>query len=303
LDTDFCVNTTQDQISRGDPFFSVVVCLFNEWAMIDGCLQALGRQENAPIFEVIIVDDGSSETAPDFIAKSSHGYPLTLVRQVHAGIPSARNRGTLAAKGEVLVFFDADSRPDPNCLSALRSAIGRSPQHDCFQLRLTGHLSTLVGRAEQLRLLSFQKHTLQPDGRIRYLNTAGFAIRRVRANASGVFDPRALRGEDTLLLASLMQAGELPLFVPDAIVEHYVQLSLAECIRKDFQSASQEARTFRMIASTGVEIRVTFRERLKLLRSTWNIARERTIGRSAWFVLIIRQAVQRVLFYGYRYLR
>jgi hypothetical protein len=104
-------------------------------------------------------------------------------------------------------------------------------------------------------------------------------------------------------LASLIQTGELPLFVPDAIVEHYVHLSLMGCARKDFRSASPEAQTFRMIASTGVEIRVTFRERLKLLRSTWKIARDRAIGRSAWFVLIIRQAIQRALFYGYRFLR
>jgi hypothetical protein len=52
---------------------------------------------------------------------------------------------------------------------------------------------------------------LQADGRIRYLNTAGFAIRRTRANIeAGVFDPAALRAEDTLLLADLMQGWRAP---------------------------------------------------------------------------------------------
>ena len=79
--------------------------------------------------------------------------------------------------------MDADCRLHINCLTALGEALARSPQNDCFQLRLTGSCSTVVGRAEELRLLTFQEHTLQPDGRIRYLNTAGFAIRRARAGA------------------------------------------------------------------------------------------------------------------------
>ncbi|MGO9434929.1 MAG: hypothetical protein ACLP00_11665, partial [Terracidiphilus sp.] len=68
-----------------------------------------------------------------------------------------------------------------------------------------------------LRLTTFQSLMLQPDDRIRYLNTAGFAIRRARLGIeTDVFDPVALRAEDTLLLANLMQVGELPLFVPEA---------------------------------------------------------------------------------------
>jgi hypothetical protein len=42
--------------------------------------------------------------------------------------------------------------------------IADSPQHDCFQLRLIGNCSSLVGRAEELRLSTFQNHMLQPDG-------------------------------------------------------------------------------------------------------------------------------------------
>ena len=166
----------------------------------------------------------------------------------------------------MLLFVDADSRLQANCLAALASAINNSPQHNCFQLRLVGNCSNLVGRAEELRLITFQHYMLQPDGRIRYLNTAGFAIRRTRVDIeTGVFDPAALRAEDTLLLADLMQAGELPLFVSDALVEHYIPLSLVACLRKDIRSAYLERRTYNIIASKGVRIRLTQRERLQLL--------------------------------------
>src|ERR1700722_6802168 len=272
------------------PLFSIIIAVYNDWDMAGGCLQSLDRQINAPCFEVIIVDDGSTEEAPEFIRNPTYLFPLTLIRQAHTGIPSARNCGASTSKGTVLLFVDADSRLAINCLAALSSAIDRFPQDDCFQLRLVGNCSSLVGRAEELRLSVFQNHTLWANGRIRYLNTAGFAIRRSKAHIeTGVFDPRALRGEDTLLLANLMQAGALPRFVPEAVVEHYIPLSFMDCLRKDIRSAGLEAGAYGSIASKGVKIRVTHRERLRLLGSTWKAAGQRSIGRSALLALLVRQ--------------
>lgn len=287
-----------------EPLFSIIIPVYNDWAMLDGCLQSLSKQTNGPSFEVIIVDDGSTEPAPQFVRSSSDSYPLAVIRQPHTGIPAARNRGIQSSKGSVLLFVDADCRLQTNCLAALCSTVANSPQHACFQLRLVGNCSNLVGRAEELRLTTFQNHTLQKDGRIRYLNTAGFAIRRARVNIeTGVFDPVALRAEDTLLLANLIQGGELPLFVPDAIVEHVIQLTLLGCIRKDVRSVHLEKRAYAIIASKGVRIRITYRERARLLLSTWKTAGQRPIGRSAWFALMFRQALRRLISVGYECLR
>jgi glycosyltransferase involved in cell wall biosynthesis len=292
-------------ISNQAPLFSVIIAVYNDWAVLEGCLQSLAKQTNGPSFEVIIVDDGSTEPAPEFVASSTFSsYPLVVIPQPHSGIPAARNNGIRNSKGAVLLFVDADSRLQANCLAALASAITGSPQHNCFQLRLVGNCTNLVGRAEELRLITFQHHMLQPDGRIRYLNTAGFAIRRARVDVkSGVFDPLALRAEDTLLLADLMQAGELPLFVPDALVEHYIPLSLAACFRKDIRSAYLEGRTYSIIASKGVRIRLANQERLQLISSMWKTAELPSIGRSAWFVLVARQALLRMISLAYKCLR
>ena len=220
------------------------------------------------------------------------------------GFPPQEIGEFAAAKGEVLLFVDADCRLLADCLAALSSVIASAPQHDCFQLRLVGNCSTLVGRAEHLRLLSFQSYMLQPDGCIRYLNTAGFAIRRERADIrDGVFEPAALRAEDTLLLAHLIQDGELPLFVPNAVVEHAIPLSLMQCVQKDIQSVSLENRAYGIIASKGVKIRISHRDRLSLLQSMWKVAGQASIGRSAWFVLVVRQSLQRMISFVYRCLR
>jgi glycosyltransferase involved in cell wall biosynthesis len=291
-------------ISTTSPLFSIIIAVHNDWIALDPCLRSLAQQTHGPSFEVIVVDDGSSEAAPEVIREWTRQLPITIVRQSHAGIPSARNRGIQISRGPVLLFVDADSRTQTGCLAALAATIADSPQHHCFQLRLVGDCSGPVGRAEELRLRMFQEYMLQPDGRIRYLNTAGFAIRRTRVNIeAGLFDPAALRAEDTLLLANLMQCGELPLFVAKAIVQHSIPLSLMECLAKDIRSAYLERRTYDIIASKGVKIRVGHRDRLKMLLPMWRIAGQDSIGRSAWFVLVARQTVQRVMSFVYGCLR
>jgi glycosyltransferase involved in cell wall biosynthesis len=293
-----------DQDSNPKPRFSIVIPVYNDWIPLNQCLQSLARQSNAPDFDVIVVDDGSTEIVPEYIHRSGYSYAISVIPQAHTGIPAARNRGILAAKGAVLLFIDADCRLQTDCLSRLNSMITHSPQHDFFQLRLVGNCSSLVGRAEHLRLLTFQNYMLQPDGRIRYLNTAGFAIRSESADIeTGVFNPVALRAEDTLLLANLMQNGKLPVFVPDAIVEHAIPLSLMQCVRKDIQSVSLEGAAYSIIASKGVRIRISHRERLRLLWLMWKAAGQDSIGRSAWFVLVVRQAIQRMISFAYPCLR
>jgi glycosyltransferase involved in cell wall biosynthesis len=292
-----------EQDSSTAPQFSIIIPVYNDWMPLRGCLQSLQEQINPPSFEVAVVDDGSEERAPDSVLYAPRSYSCIVVRQEHSGISSARNHGIRATRGNVLLFVDADCRLDPNCLTALNASISGSPKDDYFQLRLIGDRSTLLGKAEELRLAAFQHLMLQPDSRIRYLNTAGFAIRRSGGDSDVLFHPEAIRGEDTLLLADLIQAGELPLFVREAVVEHTISLSLFECLRKDIRSVQQESSAYEMIAAKGVRIRVSHSERLQLLRSMWKAADEDSIGRSAWFVVVARQALQRIVSFGHHYLR
>ena len=290
--------------STSTPSLSIIIGVYNDWAPLDRCLGTLAQQADPPAFEVIIVDDGSDELAPASIREWTRAYPLTVDRQPHAGIAAARNRGVQISRGALLLFVDADCKLQAGCLAALAATATQSSQHNFFQLHLAGDCSGTVGRAEELRLMTIQNHTLQPNGCIRYLNTAGFALRRTRANAAtGLFNPAARRGEDTLLLVSLMQSGELPLYVANATVQHAVPLSLLQYLRKSVRSAYLEAGTYSLIASEGIRIRVTNRERLEMLSSMWKTSKQPSIGRSAWFVLLVRQALPRVVSLIYRFTR
>ncbi len=290
-------------LTTSTPLFSIIIATYNGWEALSACLRSLAEQANPPSFEVILVDDGSTNPAPDFIWNWRNHYPLDIVRHPHAGVSAARNQGARISNGPILVFADADSRFETNCLAALSSTITNSPQHDSFQLRLTGESSTLVGRVETLRLITLQDHLLQPDGTLRYLNTAGFAIRRTHVNVeAGIFYTRAIRGEDTLLLADLIQRGQLPLLVANAVVQHETPFSLMESLHKEIRSAFLEMNTYKMIDSKGVKFQVSHRERLQMLRAMWKTCDRPSVGRTAWFVLVIRQVLRLLVHLGYRIL-
>lgn len=287
-------------ISNADPVVSVIIAVYNDWTHLDQCLRSLAQQTDGPTFEVIVVDDGSESPTLDELLNWEHAYPLYVVRQPHRGIPSARNTGIRISKGSVLLFVDADSRLRPNCLAALHASIVNSPEYSSFQLHLIGDCSTLTGRAEELRLSTLQSHLLQPNGCLRYLNTAGFAIRRAKVNVEkGLFHTAVTRAEDTLLLVQLLQSGEPPFFVAEAVVQHAVPPTLTESLRKRVRSAYLEEGTYQMIAASGFKIRMSYRDRFQMLRSMWAASEDQSIRRLAWFVLVFSQALKRIVSIGY----
>jgi glycosyltransferase involved in cell wall biosynthesis len=67
------------QFSDQVPLLSIIVPVYNDWAMLDACLQSLTHETGIP-FEVIIVDDGSKEAAPEYIRRWTECYPLSSSR-------------------------------------------------------------------------------------------------------------------------------------------------------------------------------------------------------------------------------
>ncbi|HZQ20698.1 MAG TPA: glycosyltransferase family 2 protein [Terriglobales bacterium] len=283
---------TQD-ISKTEPILSVVIPVYNGWKLLDGCLASLSREKELP-FEVIVVDDGSRESYPEKIRQWNEHFPLQILRQEHKGVSAARNKGIQACKAPLILFIDADSRVQANCLSNLMAAVTQFPEDSFFQVRLIGNPATITGKAEQLRLAALQKHLVQSDGHIRYANTAGFAVRRLSLDArTPLFNPKAPRGEDTLFLANLIRQGSLPLFLPEATIQHLVPRSLLKCFRKDLSSGYLQSAAYARIAAAGVTVRMTNRERLQMLIALWGMAKSYSGGKTAWTVLLIRQSLER----------
>ena len=97
--------------------FSIVIPTFNRLEVLPEVIQALEAQRDAPSFEVIVVDDGSSDGTADWLRGSSFQLPLRVVVQPNRGPAAARNRGLDLATGRMVAFLGDDTVPDPDWLA------------------------------------------------------------------------------------------------------------------------------------------------------------------------------------------
>lgn len=97
------------------PLVSVIVPLYNKVSYVGRSLDSIAAQTH-PDFEVIVVDDGSTDGS-DQIAADYPDKRFRVVSQVNAGPGAARNRGVREAKGRWVAFLDADDEWEPEYLA------------------------------------------------------------------------------------------------------------------------------------------------------------------------------------------
>ncbi len=97
---------------------SVIIPVYNEEASIPACLASLQGSTLQPV-EIIIVDDGSTDRTIETIKQ----FKVTLLTQKHQGPGAARNFGAKRARGDILVFVDADMTFAPDFIEKLTAPI------------------------------------------------------------------------------------------------------------------------------------------------------------------------------------
>ena len=102
------------------PAVSVIVPVYNSEKYLEQCIESLAEQ-TLPGMEVIVVDDGSTDSTPKILKSSYDRYPdrIRILTQENAGQGSARNAGLRAAQGEYVGFLDADDYADRRMYAAM----------------------------------------------------------------------------------------------------------------------------------------------------------------------------------------
>ncbi len=217
------------------PHLSVIIPIYNGAADLPDLLTCLWAQTyGADRVEYLLVDNQSQDATGALLQQAEveaqvRGWKLRALRenQIQSSY-AARNQGIRAATADILVFTDADCRPEPNWLTDLARPFG-----DQGVGLVAGEIQALPGHtvlehhAERQETLS-QKHTLA-HAFCPYGQTANLAVRRQAFKAVGLFRPYLTTGGDADLCWRILRQTPWQMrWAEAAIVRHRHRATLAE---------------------------------------------------------------------------
>jgi glycosyltransferase involved in cell wall biosynthesis len=121
---------TRPTSDRAPVEVSVVLCTYNRAPLLTDALAALVVQEQAPPFEVIVVDNNSTDGTTLVIERFAAAGPVRGIREPRQGLSHARNRGIESTAGPIVAFTDDDVRVDPTWVRAIARAFDDEPDVD-----------------------------------------------------------------------------------------------------------------------------------------------------------------------------
>jgi GT2 family glycosyltransferase len=203
------------------PRISVVVCTYNGSRTLPACLQGL-REVEYPNFEVLVVNDGSTDSTPDIVRQ----FGVRLISTDNWGLATARNVGFRAATGEIVAYLDDDARPDRHWLHylALSFKDGRFAAVGGPNLPPTesGAVASCVADAPGGPI-----HVLVSDREAEHIPGCNMAFRKSALEEIGGFDPQfRVAGDDVDICWRLRDAGQELGFSPAAFVWHQPRTSV-----------------------------------------------------------------------------
>ncbi|HEX5229148.1 MAG TPA: glycosyltransferase family 2 protein [Bryobacteraceae bacterium] len=142
---------------------SVVVVTWNRRNLLQACLQSLTRQNLNQPFEVVVVDNGSTDGSPEMILKEyvkSTRFDLKLIRNSdNRGFCAANNQAFAASNTEFVALLNNDAEAEPDWLGNLLAAFDGRPDVGMAASKILVH--------EDPRRIDKAGHLIYPDGQNR----------------------------------------------------------------------------------------------------------------------------------------
>lgn len=224
---------------------TAIICTRNRAASLERALQSATRLRVPPglSWELLIVDNGSSDATPAVVAAFADRLPLRHVFEPVAGLSHARNRGVDEARGALICWTDDDVELDPEWLAAYNAAIRDFPDAAFFAGNVTPVLEgptpawfARIADAPELQgLMAVRNFDATPmplsfkGGLLPY--GANFAVRAAEQKqhlydpALGVSPQQRRSGEEVQLILAIVASGGAGWSVPASNVRHIIPAS------------------------------------------------------------------------------
>lgn len=220
-------------------YFSIVIPTHNRIAMLQRVLDALGRQEGTPDFEVIVIDDGSTDETERVLSQRKG---IVFQSQVNAGPGRARNRGVSLARGRFVIFIGDDTVPERRFLAEharTHAESGDDPLVACVGYTGWPHDERVTAFMDYINDYGLQfGYRLIKDGEIvpfNFFYTSNLSIDR-QLLADNPFDTTfpSAAWEDIELAYRLEARGLKIRYNARAITRHYHQMNIDSFARRQY---------------------------------------------------------------------
>ena len=212
------------------PFVSVIVPVYNDPTGIRQCLEALCDQTYpADRYEVVVVDNGSTDTTRDII-REFDDVELLIEDEIQ-GSYAARNRGIRNARGQVLAFTDADCTPEPDWIAAGVDTLERKSA-DLVGGRVVFEFTAAKTAAERFDAsVNMRNDQSVKKGAAK---TANVFVRQKVVDDIGEFPSHLPSGGDVHWTESATDAGYKLVYGEDVVVNHPSR-RLVELLQKQYR--------------------------------------------------------------------
>jgi glycosyltransferase involved in cell wall biosynthesis len=197
----------------------VILCAYNYERFLAQAIDSALAQDH-PSFELIVVDDGSTDATPGVIA--GYGDAVRSIRRPNGGLNAATDTGIAAARGDYLTFLDADDTWPPDRLRLLADVLDARPEvglvyGDMSIVDVEGRTVAPSFRAAE----GITAHSGRPLGRLLYGNVVSAGSMMVRAALKPLYHPIGEQAAHQDWWIVCRVAAEADIFAIDGIVNHY----------------------------------------------------------------------------------
>jgi len=203
---------------------SVVVPVYNAKGTIDRCVKSLVEQRTCWSYEVLLIDDGSTDSSLERLREwERRNNIIRVFSQANVGPSAARNKGIMEAKGRYLIFVDSDDWVEPFYIEHLRNSVIEEKHGVVVAGLVFDGDNGQKKRIHEPATFNSSDYNNLLDGRRMFYN--GFTVAKIYeldGDDRQLFEPDVHFSEDLIYFLQCLKKADYVRFISDADY-HYVQ--------------------------------------------------------------------------------